>query len=185
MKDIYMKSDGQSDGFNELIAKLTDLEKTTPRSIKNNIFNHILYELEEKNLFISSCETPIEVLLGLEVRREIDYLSGRNGLHYYLSPQHEIKLGEKKYRVDFLLAPVMAEDHTAYPNIVIECDGHNYHERTKEQAAKDRSRDRALQKEGYRVIRFTGSEIVSRPKRCAWEVVHIVKRVEKELGFGD
>lgn len=39
---------------------------------------------------------------------------------------------------------------------VIECDGHEFHERTKRQAARDRSRDRAIQAFGYRIFRFTG-----------------------------
>lgn len=185
MNEKYMKNDGHSDGIKDLITRLNDLESTLPMSIKNNVFNRLLYELETKRQFIDDCETPIEVLLGLEIRRDLEYLSGKNGLQYYLSPQQEIKINERKYRVDFLLAPVMTEGNLLYPNIVIECDGHDYHERTKEQAATDKSRDRALQKEGYRVVRFTGSEIVNNPKRCAWEVVHIVKQVEKSLGFGD
>ncbi len=42
---------------------------------------------------------------------------------------------------------------------VIECDGHDFHERTKEQAQRDKKRDRELQAAGYKVFRFTGSEI--------------------------
>lgn len=54
--------------------------------------------------------------------------------------------------------------------IAIECDGHNFHERTKEQAQRDKSRDRALQTAGYKVLRFTGSEIYRKPMDCAREV---------------
>lgn len=43
--------------------------------------------------------------------------------------------------------------------VLIECDGHDFHERTKEQAARDRQRDRELQAAGYVVLRFTGSEL--------------------------
>jgi hypothetical protein len=50
---------------------------------------------------------------------------------------------------------------------VVECDGHDYHERTKKQAERDRGLDRAFQREGFRVFRFTGSEIWQGPEACA------------------
>jgi very-short-patch-repair endonuclease len=60
--------------------------------------------------------------------------------------------------------------------LVIECDGHDYHERTKEQAAKDRSRDRAVQMKGYdQVFRYTGSELWCDPLGCAQEVYEWVQ----------
>ena len=36
-------------------------------------------------------------------------------------------------------------------NLVVECDGHNFHERTPEQARRDRKRDRYFQRMGLRV----------------------------------
>ena len=50
---------------------------------------------------------------------------------------------------------------------VVECDGHAYHERTKKQAERDRGLDRAFQREGFRVFRFTGSEIYAGREVCA------------------
>lgn len=74
------------------------------------------------------------------------------------------------YRVDFLLLAQLAEAKGGPVRIVIECDGHDYHERTKEQAKRDRGMDRALQAAGFRVFRFTGSEIYRDPDRCVEEV---------------
>lgn len=54
---------------------------------------------------------------------------------------------------------------------VIECDGHDFHERTKEQAERDRSRDRRLQAEGVRIFRFTGREIHRDASEVAYEVL--------------
>lgn len=51
--------------------------------------------------------------------------------------------------------------------IIIECDGHDFHERTKEQASRDRSRDRAAQGAGHMMLRYTGSEIYRDPLGCA------------------
>jgi hypothetical protein len=58
--------------------------------------------------------------------------------------------------------------------IGIECDGHDYHERTKAQAAKDRSKDRRLKFKGLDVLRFTGSEITRSPERCVDEVDDLI-----------
>ena len=44
-------------------------------------------------------------------------------------------------------------------SIVVELDGHDFHEKTKEQAQKDKDRDRSLTRAGYKIMRFTGSEI--------------------------
>jgi len=68
------------------------------------------------------------------------------------------------YRVDFLITVVLAGK--VIGRLAVECDGLAFHERTKEQAARDRSRDRALTLAGYKVIRFTGSEIYRDVMRC-------------------
>lgn len=61
------------------------------------------------------------------------------------------------------------------PGVVIECDGHDFHERTKEQAAHDRGRDRWMQANGWSVLRFTGSEIHRDPHRCAEEAISFLR----------
>lgn len=85
------------------------------------------------------------------------------------------------YRVDFLISAWTegrvwrpgggtTEGDARWRNLVVECDGHDFHERTKEQAAKDRSRDRTLSQMGYDVFRFTGSELWKDPWDCADQV---------------
>jgi very-short-patch-repair endonuclease len=54
--------------------------------------------------------------------------------------------------------------------IIVECDGHEYHEKTKEQARRDKKRDRRLQTLGFPVYRYTGSEIYKNPMECAIEI---------------
>jgi very-short-patch-repair endonuclease len=82
-----------------------------------------------------------------------------------IAPQ--IQIGP--YRVDFVIRHLCGLEGAA--GVVIECDGHNFHERTKKQAAKDKERDRFLQASGYRVFRFSGSEIWADPVRCADDVL--------------
>ncbi|MDB5612127.1 MAG: hypothetical protein JWP25_9027 [Bradyrhizobium sp.] len=80
-----------------------------------------------------------------------------------LEPQAQIG----RFRVDFFISVPANMSR----RLVVECDGHDFHERTKEQAARDRSRDRALQMAGYEIFRFTGSELHRDPKACAMEVM--------------
>jgi very-short-patch-repair endonuclease len=75
-----------------------------------------------------------------------------------------------KYRADFLLG-AMASPGSVPHWVVVECDGHEFHERTAEQAEHDRARDRAMTAAGYRVFRFTGREIQRDARRCANEVL--------------
>lgn len=62
------------------------------------------------------------------------------------------------YRVDFLLPG----------GTIVELDGHDWHS-SKPQRAKDAKRDRDLTGLGYRVIRFTGSEVHADPDACVAE----------------
>lgn len=80
------------------------------------------------------------------------------------------------YRADFLMG--FADGASDLLKcIVVECDGHNFHERTKEQAAKDKSRDRYLSAHVGRVVRFTGSELFRNPQGCLVEAIKILSVV--------
>lgn len=86
---------------------------------------------------------------------------------FYLWPQ--IKIGP--HRVDFVFAAVTAGKEISYS--IIECDGHDFHEKTKEQAQRDKARDRYLTGRGFRVLRFTGSEIYRDPEAVWDEIIKI------------
>lgn len=63
--------------------------------------------------------------------------------------------------------------------LAIECDGHDFHEKTKAQASRDKRRDRELASAGAPVVRFTGSEIFRDPlKHATWAIQHV-----RELAF--
>ena len=78
------------------------------------------------------------------------------------------------YRCDFLFITEMKA------SLVVECDGHDFHDRTKQQAAYDRARDREILLLGTPTIRFTGSEIVHSPERCAAEIYAIVVKLNDQ-----
>ena len=81
----------------------------------------------------------------------------------WLYPQAKVL----KYRVDFLIEVWWKKQVQL---IVIECDGHDFHERTKEQAAHDKSRDREMTLAGFKVLRFTGAEIWADAITCADQI---------------
>jgi hypothetical protein len=106
-----------------------------------------------------------------------------NGIRCGLSwavPQVYVQVGDEKYRVDLLVsaASTRDDDPMAGPVLVaVECDGHDYHERTKEQAQRDKARDRALQSIGWRVARFTGSEIWKDPVRVVIQLSDFIRSI--------
>lgn len=141
-----------------------------------------LFRRQVKNavtLMEAVCESPIEVQLGAA----LCVGAGRSADQYARCqmvvglPAHPIHPKQwmlipqftwEKYRIDFAL-------FTQLPHpIFIECDGHDFHERTKEQAQHDREKDRAIQAAGIPILRFTGSEIHRRPVYCAGQVVGFV-----------
>lgn len=75
------------------------------------------------------------------------------------------------YRIDILIG---GENW----KLAVECDGHDFHDRTKQQAAYDRARDRELVLLGVTTIRFTGSEIAHSVERCADEAIRVLEYLD-------
>lgn len=150
------------------------------KAVQNSLLGMIRYDV----LILSRiCDSPIEVSLGAAIvmlDRIDSYMRG-NGIvvagskevddyhqdKWLLVPQFEWQ----EFRIDLALrAP-----RYRFKWIFIECDGHDFHERTKEQAARDRSKDRAIQAAGIPVLRFTGSEIHRDLESCAEQVFQFLE----------
>lgn len=122
--------------------------------------------LEVERALALATESPIERLLLAAMRQwfssiDADDVAFANG-SLRLRPQE--KTGA--YRLDF----AVTDAHFKW-KIAVECDGHEFHERTKDQAQRDKSRDRYLAADGWSVLRFTGSEINRDPVACASQIV--------------
>ncbi len=78
------------------------------------------------------------------------------------------------YKIDLLLA-----DDESGSFVAIECDGHEWHDRTKQQASSDRARDRELLRLGVPTLRFTGSDIHHDSTRCAVDVIETAKAIRE------
>lgn len=117
------------------------------------------------------CESPVEKNIYTSFAKHCAFsLSSRGrprgvGADFKIYPQWT----QGRFRFDFA---VLGRDK----KIAVEIDGHAFHERTQEQAFRDKSRDRILQAEGWLVFRFTGSEAHRDPDRCVKEVLSALRR---------
>lgn len=73
-----------------------------------------------------------------------------------------------RYRIDFAIF------RSGELALFVECDGHNFHERTPDQALRDRTKDREIQAAGLKILRFTGREIHRNAIGCAAEVMEFL-----------
>lgn len=123
---------------------------------------------------LMACESPIEqlMLFILDVKFKAGLIPGAISL----KPQVWVTVCNNKYRGDIVIEfdPLLM-----LKPLIVECDGHGFHERTKAQARRDKQRQRDLQIEGYHVIRFTGSEIYEDPAVCAEDVVRFIQSLKE------
>lgn len=127
---------------------------------------------------LAVCDSPIERIMAIAIDRVMREQEGFANGYMVLTwdifglpaarpcsikifPQ--AKIGP--YKADFLAK------YTEWDGVsvlaAIECDGHDYHDLTREQAIHDRRRDRYFQANGILIFRFTGSEIFSHPLETA------------------
>lgn len=92
-----------------------------------------------------------------------------------VSIQHRIA----PYTADFALS--VNYSHKASGLVVVECDGHEFHHATKEQADHDSKRDRYMTKMGIRVMRFTGSQIYQDAKGCVKEIQTLLLQLNRQV----
>jgi very-short-patch-repair endonuclease len=107
-----------------------------------------------------------------------------------LIPQARVELGEKSYRFDFqvLFGPQAFSDlamlrRIEAPKVAIELDGHDFHERTKEQVAYRNERDRDVTAAGWTILHFSGSELYKDPLKCASDVLAICKQKHDAFSY--
>jgi very-short-patch-repair endonuclease len=85
-----------------------------------------------------------------------------------------------RYRADLVIAPTQEHPDVFPWIVVVEVDGHDFHERTKEQARHDKRRDRFFTESGATVLRFTGSEVHRDPLACAEQAWWVAARKQEK-----
>lgn len=91
-----------------------------------------------------------------------------SAIFYGLHIKPQVSMG--RYRVDFVLTNYDCERPES---VVVELDGHAFHDKTKEQRAYEKARDRFMVKSGYKVLHFTGSEVFASPYKVAHECMTV------------
>ena len=76
--------------------------------------------------------------------------------------------GFEGYKPDFIISG----KHSPF-NYAIEIDGHQWHEKTKEQASYDKRKDRIYVKNCYVPIRFAGTDVYHNVIQCVKEIIEI------------
>lgn len=170
---------------------------------KGYLFDWLLSEEHDRALhaiynvgIINSELTPIEQIFNICFMRyvakyvpiiEIDNISLPMILEMELIPQEPIECGNYNYIADFVLDFSHTDDdcNFFYPTLkglkyVIELDGMEYHS-NKKQVNHDYEREQHLQMEGYKVVRFTGSQIYNKPYSCVHKLMCIIFNDMKEV----
>lgn len=157
------------------------------------------YGLSQQALFhyvLESCASPIEQLFVGTMMSEFMWQCDTLGVfHQDLAEAHGVHSPQVPgvlYSIGGDVAILQARVRDAHGEMVIdvgllsesrrvavELDGHDFHERTKEQARRDRARERRLIAMGWTVVRFTGSEVYQDAERSVREALAIFKPCSK------
>lgn len=109
---------------------------------------------------------------------EWEYLGLSKKYEINLIPQATVETRAGKFSVDFGIRKIGKRRGSA--RIAIEIDGHDFHEKTREQVRSDKQRERAIVSSGVTVFRFSGSEIVRDSRRCVEEVGKYLESIEED-----
>lgn len=105
------------------------------------------------------CESPIEILFWNTAYFELSRFGE-------FSPQMPVG----PYRIDFTLTEI---PDAPTVKVAIELDGHDYH-KSVGQRNWDTERDRYLMRNGWQVIRFTGSQVYQDTQKCVEEAKELI-----------
>lgn len=132
----------------------------------------LLWLSEDAQGAIEKCESPIERLMFCAMFHMA--LSHTKPWQIFFEPMSCIGVGSwsiiPQFQIDSMRVDFLVQWGGFTRSVVVECDGHEFHERTREQVVRDNIRSRKLRGKHFDVMRFSGSEIHSDPLGCANEV---------------
>lgn len=154
-----------------------------PDRVKEMFADAIEYFADKKDLwsiiflvqvidFPTECESPIEQILWYALRLMALRL---NNFDIRFDSQVGVKVKEHHYRLDLFFEEDTESDDPVM--VAVECDGHDFHEKTKEQVEKRNVRDMELKKAGVDVLHYSGSQIYNNPYSCAKEIIDYVTKL--------
>lgn len=147
------------------------------------VANHSFQSWARSLLKRTTCESPLEVIFLLWWT-EMHFRCG-GSVATSLANQVQVVADGNNYRLDFQVvqggfaAEIFGELQNL-PKIAVEVDGHAFHEKTPEQVALRNTRDRALQKDGWKIFHYSWRELTREPLKHVGEVWDY-----SELAFSD
>jgi len=175
-----------------LVDRVREFLNEKCKMLETGFYSDIISNLEEATNLGESIESPIEQLFFIEWKfrqfcnSELELL--------YLEPQYSDP-STKNFILDFyinIIEEVLTWKEmfdlnkydiitsTPYPKVGIEIDSHIWHEKSKEQAMKDKKRERILIANGWQLLRFAGSEVYKDPARCVDETLGFVLKIREK-----
>ena len=135
---------------------------------------------------IEKCESPLEKFFLIEWRYQIEGYSNPEGFPgFFIYPQFQIN----NFIIDFAIIYITEDEwfrncENNFVNIkdkilLVEIDSYIWHGAEPEQFAKEKERERCLQKEGYKLMRFSGREIYRDVEKCVKEVINYFIKEEE------
>lgn len=137
---------------------------------------------------LMSFDSPLELIFWMWFSA-----AGRYQTYYPLSQivleqQPELVIGGQIFHSDFAVRinePLWNKAIDAglmtLPKLLVELDGHTFHERTVEQVQRRDRRDRAFQQDGWRVFHFSYTEFTTKPDVCVDEVFDVAASAAVDL----
>lgn len=163
----------------EILSKFEfEKVKKVYQEIKLDMVNDLIgTNMLDGSTILERITSPIEQLLYLSLQYHSFYSDIPN---IKIIPQYEIKTRKGRYSVDFLIVTsesIFINQECLYreAQLVIECDGHDFHYNSKEKIEKDRIRERDIIRQGYQVIRYTGTELYRSSRKCALETIKLLE----------
>ncbi len=102
------------------------------------------------------------------------WLLGTEQVSCFCVLQLPVSFGPTRYRIDFAFIECFPQGKPRM--FAVELDGHDFHERTKDQASRDKRRDRAFAAHGWTVLRYTGADVYRDPGAVLDEIVGLANR---------
>ncbi|MCK5358308.1 MAG: DUF559 domain-containing protein [Elusimicrobiales bacterium] len=173
----------------KLEKNVLEFKKKSANIVEN--FKQEMFDSENYNrIQDNNISSPIEqiLLIAIRVIQEANFIENTDPIQLHgewftfglnILPQFKIR----QYRVDFFIELGSYDYKTQKQkckNVVIECDSQKFHDRTEAERRYEKKRDRDIQKLGYKVFRFTGSEIIKNPFKIAAEILEYLTDTTKD-----
>lgn len=177
---------------------LNDRADLLAQGIATDFFCENIEKFEELEANEAPIYSPVEQLFWIEWQ----FRRAASSEHYLdfdskfeLFPQVKNEFTGKyivDFQVDFFASIMNSHDSKYFGHeetiseeverqlLGIEIDGHIWHEKTKEQVRKDKERERFLISQGWRLLRFTGSEVFTDVNKCVEETLGVAYGLSKQ-----